>query len=203
MRIFKKIHKDILKKSFEFISLRSEIKINGMIEIEKSDLDLFCFLFKTIISQQISVKVATLIWERICLKLKVKRLELNDFSDKKKLKTLLEEVKISSLKTDYILRIYDDFKLNKISDDQIKKLDETNIRSLLMQYRGVGSWTCDMVLIFFLGYLNIFPRNDLIIKKVLIKIQEIESQTIDFEKKFSPYLSIFSLHLWKMSKRIL
>ena len=203
MRIFKKIHKDILKKSFEFISLRSEIKINGMIEIEKSDLDLFCFLFKTIISQQICDKVATLIWERICLKLKVKRVELNDFSDKKKLKTLLEEVKISSLKTDYILRIYDDFKLNKISDDQIKKLDETNIRSLLMQYRGVGSWTCDMVLIFFLGYLNIFPRNDLIIKKVLIKIQEIESQTIDFEKKFSPYLSIFSLHLWKMSKRIL
>ncbi len=203
MCIFKKIHKDLLKKSYEFVSLRSEIKINGVIEIKKSDLDLFCFLFKTIISQQISDKVATSIWERICLKLKVRRLELNDFSNKKKLKTLLEEVKISSLKTNYILGIYNDFEQNKINDDQIKKLDETNIRSLLMQYRGVGSWTCDMVLIFFLGYLNIFPRNDLVIKKVLIKIQKIESQNIDFEKKFSPYLSIFSLHLWKMSKRIL
>ncbi len=203
MCIFRKIHKDILKKSSEFVSLHNEIKTNGMIEIKKNDLDLFCFLFKTIISQQISDKVATLIWNKVSLKLKVKKLKIRDFCDKKKLIELLKELKISSLKIDYILGIYNAFKQNKINDDQIKKLDEINIRSLLMQYRGVGNWTCDMVLIFFLRYLNIFPRDDLIIKKVLIKIQEIESKSIDFEKKFSPYLSIFSLHLWKMSKRIL
>ena len=35
------------------------------------------------------------------------------------------------------------------------------------------------------------------------KLCEIEKRQINFEQKFSPYLTLFSLHLWKMSKRIL
>ena len=135
--------------------------------------------------------------------MKSKKLNIKDFRNKEKLTQLLKEVRVSSIKSEYILGIYDAFKRNKINEHQIKKLNETTLRHNLMQYRGIGKWTCDMVLIFFLRYLNIFPQNDLIIDKVSKRLQEIEKRNIDFEKLFSPYLSIFSLHLWKMSKRIL
>lgn len=203
MHTFNEIHNNILKKSYEFISLHNEIKTSGIIEIKKNDLDLFSFLSKTIISQQISYKAANSVWNKVSLILKVKKLKIKNFQNKKTLKKVLEEVKVSSLKRNYIIGIYDAFKHNKISENQIQKMSETTLRYSLMQYRGIGEWTCDMVLIFFFRYLNIFPQNDLIINKVKKRIQEIERQNIDFEKIFSPYLSIFSLHLWKMSKRIL
>ncbi len=41
------------------------------------------------------------------------------------------------------------------------------------------------------------------IKKVKKKICCIENKEINFNKIFSPNLSILSLHMWKMSKRIL
>ena len=110
---------------------------------------------------------------------------------------------MSDIKINYILGIYDAFKQNNINENQVKKLNEVCLRQCLTNYRGIGRWTCDMVLIFFLRNLNIFPKNDLVINKVSKKVQEIEKQSIDFDKLFGPYLSIFSLHLWKMSKRIL
>ena len=203
MPVFSKIHKDILKRSQKFVSLHNEIKTNGIIIITKSNMDLFSFLLKTIISQQISYRVANSIWNKVSVILKSKKLNIKDFRNKEKLTQLLKEVRVSSIKSEYILGIYDAFKRNKINENQIKKLNETTLRHNLMQYRGIGKWTCDMVLIFFLRYLNIFPQNDLIIDKVSKRLQEIEKRNIDFEKLFSPYLSIFSLHLWKMSKRIL
>ena len=42
-----------------------------------------------------------------------------------------------------------------------------------------------------------------IIKKVTKKLSILENQEIDFKKIFSPHLTFFSLHLWKMSKRII
>ena len=60
-----------------------------------------------------------------------------------------------------------------------------------------------MVMIFFCMNQNILPENDLIVKKTLKKICLEERKKINFKNRFSPYLSIFSIHLWKMSKRIL
>ena len=56
---FKKIHQEILKKSSKYSIIKNEIKKNGIIKIQKSKLDLFTFITKTIISQQISDKVST------------------------------------------------------------------------------------------------------------------------------------------------
>ena len=47
-----------------------------------------------------------------------------------------------------------------------KKLSEDEIRKQLIKLKGIGIWTCDMILIFFLMRPNILPQNDLIIEKV-------------------------------------
>ena len=48
-----------------------------------------------------------------------------------------------------------------------------------------------MILIFYYKKLNIFPENDLVIKK-LSKIKLIGKKKLNFQENYSPYLSIFS-----------
>ena len=91
----------------------------------------------------------------------------------------------------------------EIDEHILMKNTEDEINSLLLGYKGIGQWTCNMILIFYYKKLNIFPENDLVIKKTLNKLNLLEKKKINFKENYSPYLSIFSLHLWKMSKRIL
>ncbi len=52
-------------------------------------------------------------------------------------------------------------------------------------------------------FLNIFPENDLIINRVKAKLECIENCKINFVNLYKPFLSILSIHFWKLSKRIL
>ena len=198
---FKKIHQEILRKSSKYSIIKREIEKNGIIKIEKSKLDLFAFITKTIIAQQISDKVAQSLWKEFCLFFKTEYPNKNNIINKRLLNNALENVGISQKKKSYIKAFYNDSKKNLI--DKLKFHNEEKIRSSLLKFSGIGNWTCDMVLIFYLNKTNIFPTSDLIIKKTTEKLCILENKRIDFTNSFSPYLSIFSLHLWKMSKRIL
>ena len=48
-----------------------------------------------------------------------------------------------------------------------------------------------------------FSENDLIINKVKAKLECVENRKINFVNLYRPYLSILSIHFWKLSKRIL
>ena len=113
---------------------------------------------------------------------------------------LLEILEFRKKKKSYIKAFYDS--KENILDD-LESQSEEKIRNTLIKFSGIGNWTCDMVLIFYFNRMNIFPTSDLIIKKTTEKLCVLENKKIDFINSFSPYLSIFSLHLWKMSKRVL
>lgn len=197
------LHNILLKKSEPFKFLSREIKTNGLIKLKKTRLDFFTFLFQTIISQQISNKAAGSIWKNLCDSLKVKNPSIKDFSNTSFLLKKLDEIRVSRQKKNYITSIYETINKNELILSDLKKLSDETVKQKLIKIKGVGNWTCDMILIFFFLRPNILPENDLIIKKTLNKISRIEGKKINFKKKFDPYLSIFSLHLWKMAKRIL
>ena len=198
---FKKIHQEILKRSSKYSIIKNEIKKNGIIKIQKSKLDLFTFITKTIISQQISDKVAQSLWKKFCLFFKTEYPSKNDIINKYQLNNALENLGISQKKKSYIKAFYDDSNENLIN--LLEYQNEETIRNSLIKFSGIGNWTCDMILIFYLNKTNIFPTSDLIIKKTSERLCALENNKIDFTNCFSPYLSFFSLHLWKMSKRVL
>ncbi len=197
------IHDSLLKKSKEFPCLKKEIEINGIIRIKKQDLDFFSFMTKTIISQQISNMVATSIWSRLCDILKSKNFTIHNFRNLAYLKQILKKLKISKQKRNYIFSLYSAISKNEIDIKELLKMNEDQVINFMLQYKGIGPWTCNMALIFYFKKLNIFPENDLVIEKICKKINLLEKKEIDFRNHFSPFLSIFSLHLWKMSKRVL
>ncbi len=200
---YEDIHSLIIKKSIKFPFLKKEIEKNGVIRIKKNNLDFFSFLVKTIISQQISNNVANLIWSRLCNQLNAKTLSINNFKNLIFLNETLKNLNISRQKRNYISNLFLAISNKKICKEKLAEMDEGEFKTMMLKYNGVGIWTCNMTLIFYFKRLNIFPEQDLVIKKMINKLNEIEERHIKFKNEFEPFLSIVSLHLWKMSERIL
>ena len=198
-----KIHDFLIDKSRKFPFIKNEISNNGLLKITKQNTDLFSFMVKTIIAQQISNEVAEMLWERLCSQLEQSSISIKSFKNIRYLKKILIKTKISKSKINYISELYIAMLKKEIDEHMLVKNTEDEINSLLLGYKGIGQWTCNMILIFYYKKLNIFPENDLVIKKTLKKLNLLEKKKISFQENYSPYLSIFSLHLWKMSKRIL
>ena len=95
---FKKIHQEILRRSEKYNIIKREIEKNGIIKIQKSKLDLFTFITKTIISQQISDKAAQSLWKKFCLFFKTEHPNQNNIINKRLLNNALESVGISEKK---------------------------------------------------------------------------------------------------------
>ena len=199
---FKTIHDFILSRTKPYKLFHKEIKTNGIIEIEHTSLDFFSFFSKTIISQQITFAVAEKIWNDF--QRSIEESYFKNLSNKnKEFFKLLKGLKISSSKKDTILRINELILHKELNQDNLASLSDTMLRKKLVKIKGVGLWTADMMLIFFFKRLNIFPENDLIINKVKERIESLENCKINFIDLFDPFLSILSLHFWKLSKRIL
>ena len=81
---YREIHSFILKKSISIPHLNNILKKNGIIRIKRETMKFFDFIFKTIISQQISFKTSEAIWRRVENFLLVKELDLiKSISEKK------------------------------------------------------------------------------------------------------------------------
>lgn len=199
---FNSIHDFILSKTKPYKFFYREIKKNGIIKIEDSNLNFFSFLSKTIISQQISFAVAEKIWSKI--QNRFDNFYTEGISNKnKEIIKLIRELRISNSKKDTILRVHNSILQKELNHENFYSLSDNILRKKLIKIKGVGLWTVDMMLIFYFKRLNVFPENDLIINKVKAKLECIENCKINFYDLYKPFLSILSIHFWKLSKRIL
>ena len=190
-----KIHDFLIEKSRNLPFVRNEIKNNGVLRITKRSLDLFSFITKTIIAQQISDEIAQLLWKRLCSQLKTKVISIKSFKNINYLKKTLIKTKISRSKINYITEIYIAMLKKEINDYLLLKMKEDEIISLLLRYKGIGPWTCNMILIFYFKKLNIFPENDLVIKKTQVKLNSLEKK----KNKFSRNLLALSFNFLSSS----
>ena len=181
-----KIHDLLIEKSRKFPFIKNEIRNNGVLKITKQNIDLFSFMVKTIIAQQISNEVAEILWKRLCSQLGKNSVSITSFKNISYLKKILITTKISKSKINYISELYTAMLKKEIEEQLLLKKTEDEINSLLKGYKGIGQWTCNMVLIFFYKKLNVFPENDLVIKKTLRKLSSLEKKKINFQENYSP-----------------
>ena len=163
--------------------------------------NLFQSLLKYIVYQQLSIKAARKIYERLIGLFH--QLEINPKNFKKIKYDLLLEVGISNSKIKYMNEIADKFLNDKYFLVDIDTLSDQEVIDNLIDIKGVGPWTCDMFLMFTLNRLDIFPMKDLGIKKGIQKLFKLEKiPTDEFmlkeSKRWSPYRTIACLYLWKL-----
>ena len=135
-----KIHDFLIDKSRKFPFIKNEISNNGLLKITKQNTDLFSFMVKTIIAQQISNEVAEILWVRLCSQLEKNSISIKSFKNINYLKKILIKTKISKSKINYISELYTAMLKKEIDEHMLLKKTEDEINSLLLGYKGIGQW---------------------------------------------------------------
>ena len=113
---YEKIHNLLIIKSSKLEEVRYQINKNGVIKIAKTKIDFFCFITKTIISQQISDNVAQLIWKKFCAYFENNKPSFKKIPNIQFLESILLNIGISQRKITYITNFYFSSKSNLMSN---------------------------------------------------------------------------------------
>lgn len=159
-------------------------------------------LMASIMSQQLSTKVAAVIFQRFLMLFGGKEptveavLQTDD--------TTLRSIGLSNAKVGYVKNVAIFFANNHITDAHLKKMSDQEIIDLLVQIKGVGRWTVEMLLMFSLGREDVFAVDDLGIQQAMCKLYKIDAtdkkaMKLAMQKKaqkWVPYRTYACLHLW-------
>lgn len=158
-------------------------------------------LVSSIISQQLSTKVARVIYQRFL------DLYSGDFPTVEDIiqtdHETLRSCGLSNQKAQYIRNIAEYFKLHGWQDEQFHAMTDDEIIASLTAIKGVGRWTVEMVLIFCLGREDVFALDDYGIQTALVEIYRLKEDKkalkIKMDKishRWKPYRSTACLYLW-------
>ena len=160
-------------------------------------------LMASIMSQQLSTKVAKVIFRRF--------LELYGGKEPTPSKvlatdpTVLRGIGLSNNKVSYLLNVASFCIEQKITDKKLLKMSNEEIIELLTQIKGVGKWTVEMLLMFTLGREDVFAVDDLGIQQAMIRLYKLDptdkkalkEKMLQLSAKWSPYRTYACLHLWQ------
>jgi DNA-3-methyladenine glycosylase II len=167
----------------------------------KREPDIFTALVRAIISQQISTGAARSIYQRLCDRVG---------GEKKLLQGLtgmnledLRAVGVSPQKARYLIDLATKVSSGAVILDRIPESSNEQIIEELTQVKGIGVWTVQMLLIFSLGRLDVFPGGDLGIRTAIQRLYRRRTLPTKpthlrkYEKLWQPYASIASWYCWR------
>jgi DNA-3-methyladenine glycosylase II len=159
-------------------------------------------LMASIMSQQLSTKVAKVIFHRF--------LQLYNGKEPKPQQVLdtpfeaLRGIGLSNAKVTYVQNVAQFCIDHKITDTKLRKMENEDIIELLTQIKGVGKWTVEMLLMFSLCREDVFAVDDLGIQQAMCKLYKIsaadkkkmKTRMLKISAAWSPYRTYACLHLW-------
>jgi DNA-3-methyladenine glycosylase II len=165
--------------------------------------DILFYLIASIMSQQLSTKVAETIKKRF-LALYDGRIPLPEEILATPLETL-RSIGLSNAKANYVRNVAG-FALEKGLDHEVlHEMDNEAVIAYLTQIKGVGRWTVEMLLMFGLGREDIFAIDDWGIQNAMIHIYKLDrtdkkafrASLLRISQKWSPYRTYACMHLWR------
>ena len=183
-------------------------KILGNIILSQKEIeqlpheDIYLSLLSSIISQQLSTKVARVIKNRF----------LSLFPENYPVPALvlaqpdeiLRSVGLSFQKLGYIRNVASFAEAGNLDYQLIAGLPDEELINHLVQIKGVGRWTAEMILMFTLTRADVFPVDDLGIQNAIKKHygltqtgKELKSEMIKIAEAWRPYRTLASRYLWQ------
>jgi DNA-3-methyladenine glycosylase II len=93
---------------------------------------------------------------------------------------------------------------NDVGINHIERMTDEQIISYLTQVKGIGRWTVEMILIFSLQRPDVFPIDDLAIKKGMVINYNLASHGKQLAKdmhriadRWRPHRTLGTLYIWK------
>jgi len=162
----------------------------------------FDALAESIAYQQLSGKAAATIWKRVrALFTKRKFLDpqlVLETADEKFRAAGLSRSKVAALK-DLAAKTLD---RTVPTARQMAKMTDEEIIERLIQVRGIGRWTAEMLLLFELGRPDVWPAHDYGVRKGFAKIfgkrrLPTPKQMLRHGEKWRPYRSVVAWYCWR------
>jgi DNA-3-methyladenine glycosylase II len=156
-------------------------------------------LVESIISQQLASNAAQAIFKRF-KKLYPKFPTASEILSTRKSKLRLAG--LSGMKIDYLKDLARHVERGRLDMKSLSKMNNEDVIAHLIQVKGIGRWTAEMFLIFSLGRQDVFPTDDLGLRKgvqmvfslpELPKPKEVER----LGERWRPYRTIATWYLWK------
>lgn len=160
-------------------------------------------LLESIVSQQLSVKVADVIFNRFL------SLFPDNYPHPEHVVTLefdqLRSVGLSGQKAKYLQNVAHFALANDFRQIDWASMSDEEITSFLTQIKGVGKWTVQMLLMFTLARPDIFPADDLGIQQAMQRLFKIEEQNprllkirmTELAEPWRPWRTVACRYLWR------
>ncbi len=160
-------------------------------------------MMASIMSQQLSTKVAAVIFKRFLALYKGKEPKPQQVLDTPA--ETLRSIGLSNAKVSYVHNVASFCIEHKITDKKLLAMSNEEIIGLLVQIKGIGKWSVEMLLMFTLGREDVFAVDDLGIQQAMCKLykldpenkKEMKEKMLKLSEKWSPYRTYACLHLWR------
>jgi DNA-3-methyladenine glycosylase II len=158
----------------------------------------FLTLARAICGQQISVKAAQSVWDRVVACCGAVTPE-NVLQRKR---TELRACGLSDRKVEYIADLAQHFADGRIHVHRWPDMSDEQIIAELVEVRGIGRWTAEMFLIFNLLRPDVFPLDDLGLQKG-IRVSYFKGRNISLGRmrklgeSWRPWRSVATWYLWR------
>jgi DNA-3-methyladenine glycosylase II len=160
--------------------------------------DAFQTLARAIVGQQISVKAAQSVWERLVAT--VGNIEPHQLAQSEP--TTLRTAGLSGRKVEYIQDLARRFCDRSIDASALPTLSDEAVVEHLIAVRGVGRWTAEMFLIFNLGRPDVLPLGDLGLQRAISlsynrgrAVSERRMRLIT--RAWAPWRSVATWYMWR------
>lgn len=169
-------------------------RVGPMVLQPENSIPLAEHMCRSVTGQQLSVKVAQIIWGRL--------LEasgdqpLTEFITNEK-SDLLRSCGLSAAKVRTVCEIAEEARAGNLEAVVLGALDHQERSKRLIRLWGIGQWTIDMISIFYFGDEDVWPDGDLIARTTLEKLTSKRRKTVRTAERFAPYRSRLALYMWE------
>lgn len=160
------------------------------------------YLCASIMSQQLSTKVADVIYHRFLNLYGGKQPTAEQILDTPL--PVLRSIGLSNAKANYVHNVARFAIEQGMDPKKLNKMDNEEVIAYLTQIKGVGRWTVEMLLMFALGREDVFAIDDLGIQNAMINLyklnrddkKQFKTDLIRISDKWRPYRTYACIHLW-------
>jgi DNA-3-methyladenine glycosylase II len=161
----------------------------------------FPTLVRSIVFQQLSGKVARVIYNRL-LDAAANGAELTPQAILKLKPAKLRAAGLSKQKSEYILDLARRTHEGSVVFETIHQLSDQEVIEHLTAVKGIGVWTAQMFLIFALRRTDILPTGDLGVRMAIRKAYDLRelpkpAEIEEIARSWRPYCSVATWYLWR------
>ena len=188
--------------------LSKDIKLKKLIEAGQPHKlvkrkNICTYLCSSIMSQQLSTKVADVIYKRFISLYGGKEPTAQKILDTPS--ETLRGIGLSNAKVSYVKNVAQFETESGMAAKKLNKMTDEEVIEYLIVIKGVGRWTIEMLLMFALGREDVFAVDDLGIQNAMIGLYKLDNSDkkklkedmLRLSSKWSPYRTYACVHLWR------